>query len=246
MEQIYRLEQIHKHFGDNHVLRGIDLDIRRGENLVILGGSGSGKSVMLKLLVGLLTADKGKIYFDGNDITQLPEKGYYPIRTRVSYLFQGGALFDSMNVYQNLAYPLKAHTDMSSQDILAQVKDALKKVGLEEIEHLFPGSLSGGMMKRVALARAIINQPELILYDEPTTGLDPLTTHTINELIRKMQKDLQISSVIVTHDMPTVYRCADRLAFLDEGCMVFIGTIEQARQSTHPKLRAYFQGDDRV
>ena len=198
---------------------------------------------MLKLLIGLIQADSGQIIFEGQDITHLAERAYYPIRKRVSYLFQGGALFDSMNVYQNLAYPLKEHTDMSSPAILAKVQDALTKVGLKDIEHLSPSDLSGGMMKRVALARAIINEPELILYDEPTTGLDPITTHTINELIRKMQSDLNISSVIVTHDMPTVHRCADRLAFLDKGVIAFIGSLEEARLSTHPKLRAYFEGE---
>lgn len=244
--EIYRLKGVHKSFEDNHVLRGIDLGIRKGENLVVLGGSGSGKSVMLKLLIGLLQPEQGRIYYGDQDITNLPEADYYPIRRRVSYLFQGGALFDSMNVYQNLAYPLKAHTQLSSEEILGKVKNALAKVGLSDIEHLSPNDLSGGMMKRVALARAIIMEPELILYDEPTTGLDPITTNTINDLIRKMQRELDISSVIVTHDMPTVHRCADRLAFLDKGQFGFIGTLDEARQSPHEKLRAYFQGEVRV
>jgi len=239
---LYELENVHKSFEDNRVLCGIDLDIRQGETLVVVGGSGSGKSVLLKTLIGLHQVDQGRITFDGQDITHLSEKGYYPVRKRVSYLFQGGALFDSMNVFHNLAYPLRAHTQMTHAEIYPIVKRSLAMVELDNIEHLYPSDLSGGMMKRVALARAIINQPEIILYDEPTTGLDPLTTQTINKLIRKLQHELKITSVVVTHDMSTALFVGDRLAFLVDGELAFVGTLDQARMTRHPLLRAYLEG----
>jgi phospholipid/cholesterol/gamma-HCH transport system ATP-binding protein len=240
---LIELRDVYKSFGDKHVLRGITIDVQPGEMLVILGGSGTGKSVTLKLMVGLLRADRGEIIFDGKNITSLKEKEYYPVRKRASYLFQGGALFDSMTVFGNLAYPLKEHTKMSNREIMPLVRESLDRVELQDIEHLYPSDLSGGMMKRVALARAIINKPELVLYDEPTTGLDPLTTRTINRLIRKMQNDLKITSVVVTHDMSTARYVADRLAFLDEGQLAFLGTMEEAARSDHKLLRAYLEGD---
>lgn len=240
---LIELRNVSKSFGDKHVLRGIDIDVRQGETLVILGGSGTGKSVTLKLMVGLLRADKGQVLFDGQDITHYKEKQFYPVRRRASYLFQGGALFDSMTVFGNLAYPLREHTKMKDHEIMPMVRESLERVELEDVEHLFPSDLSGGMMKRVALARAIINKPEVVLYDEPTTGLDPLTTRTINRLIRKMQKDLAITSVVVTHDMSTARHVADRVAFLDQGQLVFLGTLEEAARSDHKLLCAYLEGD---
>jgi phospholipid/cholesterol/gamma-HCH transport system ATP-binding protein len=242
VEPYFQLRDIHKSFDDNQVLRGIDLEIMRGQNLVVLGGSGSGKSVLLKLLIGLHQADRGTLLFEGNDITHLSERAYYPIRKRVSYLFQGGALFDSMNVYENLAYPLLEHTSMRHRDILPEARRCLKLVELEKIEHLYPSDLSGGMMKRVALARAIINRPEIVLYDEPTTGLDPLTTQTINRLIRKLQAELDITSVVVTHDMSTAQHVADRLAFLERGQLAFVGTLDEAYVTDHSLLKAYLRG----
>ena len=242
MNRLYQLSGVTKSFGDKAVLHGIDLEIFRGETLVILGGSGTGKSVLLRMLIGLIEADGGTIRFEDRDVTHLSEKDYYPIRKRVSYLFQGGALFDSMNVYQNLAYPLLEHAAMKHEDILPKVRESLARVELEKIEHLYPSDLSGGMMKRVALARAIINEPEVILYDEPTTGLDPLTTRTINRLIRKLQGELEITSVVVTHDMSTASHVADRLAFLEKGRLAFTGTLARARESSHDLLRAYLEG----
>lgn len=240
----YQFENVSKSFGDKPVLKNMNLEVRQGENLVILGGSGSGKSVTLKLMIGLFCAGGGRISFEGRDITHLKEDGYYPIRKRVSYLFQGGALFDSMNVFQNLAYPLIEHQKMTPREILPLVRESLAMVELEKIEHLYPSDLSGGMMKRVALARAIINKPEIVLYDEPTTGLDPLTTRAINRLIRKLQKELAITSVVVTHDMSTTRHVADRLCFLDSGELAFTGTLAQAAQAEHPTLRAYLEGDN--
>ena len=238
----YQLREVTKSFGAKQVLNGVSLDIFKGETLVILGGSGSGKSVTLKILVGLLEADGGQVLFEDRDITHLREKEYYPIRKRVSYLFQGGALFDSMNIYQNLAYPLEEHRRLAPREILPMVRESLKMVELENIEHLYPSDLSGGMMKRVALARAIIDKPEIVLYDEPTTGLDPLTTRAINQLIRKLQRELSITSVVVTHDMSTTFHVADRLCFLDKGELAFSGTLDEASRTTHPVLRAYLSG----
>ena len=238
----YKLEQIHKSFGGKPVLLGIDLEVHQGETLVILGGSGSGKSVLLKTLIGLVRPDSGRMLFEDREITRMAERDYYPIRRRVSYLFQGGALFDSMNIYQNLAYPLLEHTKLKHAEILPMVRESLSHVELEKIEHLYPSDLSGGMMKRVALARAIINKPEIVLYDEPTTGLDPLTTRTINRLIRKLQADLQITSVVVTHDMSTTEYVADRLAFLESGRLAFTGTLAEAKTCEHPMLKAYLEG----
>ena len=239
---LFQLQDIKKSFGAKQVLRGVDLTVNTGETLVVLGGSGTGKSVLLRMLIGLIPADTGKILFEGKDITHLKEREYYPIRKRVSYLFQGGALFDSMNIYENLAYPLREHTEMSHEEILPIVRESLARVELEKVEHLFPSDLSGGMMKRAALARAIINKPEVILYDEPTTGLDPMTTQTINRLIRKLQDELEITSVVVTHDMSTTRHVADQLAFLENGRIAFRGTLEEAERSDHRMLNAYLTG----
>jgi phospholipid/cholesterol/gamma-HCH transport system ATP-binding protein len=244
MTAYYQLEQVFKSFGDKQVLRGVDLQIRKGETLAILGGSGSGKSVTLKMLIGLQQADQGRILFEGQDITNLREKDYFSIRKRVSYLFQGGALFDSMNVYQNLAYPLREHTKLSHREILPRVRESLRLVELNDIEALYPADLSGGMMKRVALARAVINQPEIVLYDEPTTGLDPLTTRAINRLIRKLQAELSITSVVVTHDMSTARYTADRLVFLDSGRVAFEGTVAEAEHGSSEALRAYLDREE--
>jgi len=242
MDTLYQLENVVKRFGAKEALRGVSLEARRGETLVVLGGSGAGKSVMLKMLIGLLQPSSGRVLFEGRDIGGLSEKQYYPIRKRVSYLFQGGALFDSMNVYENLAFPLREHTDMTHEQILPIVRESLRLVELEKIEHLYPSDLSGGMMKRVALARAVINKPEAVLYDEPTTGLDPLTTRAINRLIRKLQRELQITSIVVTHDMSTAAHTADRLVFLKDGQVAFAGSLDEARRADNPMLTAYFEG----
>lgn len=233
---------VHKTFGPNNVLKGINFQIEPGETLAILGGSGSGKSVILKTIIGLIPPDSGTILYKGRNITGLKEKAYFPIRMEVSYLFQGGALFDSMNVFENLAFPLRQHSRDTEQEIEQKVAMSLERVGLDRVQHLFPPDLSGGMMKRVALARAIINKPEVILYDEPTTGLDPLTSQTINELILKMQKDLNMTSLVVTHDMSTVFHVADKLAFLEEGVISFFGTLEQAQACPNKILCAYLKG----
>jgi phospholipid/cholesterol/gamma-HCH transport system ATP-binding protein len=232
---------ITKSFGNKEVLSGIDLSVKMGETLVILGGSGSGKSVLLKTTIGLIRPDSGKIVIDDADVTDLGEKEWLPIRKRLSYMFQWGALFDSMNVYDNIAFPLREQR-MEEDRIEQVIPEKLSILGLEGTEQMFPQDLSGGMKKRVALARSIICQPACILYDEPTSGLDPVTSDQINRLIRKMQEMLDVTSVVVTHDIHSMAYVADRIAFLYEGRIAFVGSLDDARKSGHPVLREYISG----
>lgn len=233
---------VKKSFGRNEVLQGVDLTINRGENLAILGGSGSGKSVLLKLTIGLLKADAGKILIEGSDVTAYREKDWMGIRRRISYMFQWGALFDSMNVFDNVAFPLRENRSCGEDEIERRVHEKLSLVDLEGQDEVFPADLSGGMRKRVALARSIVTEPDCILYDEPTSGLDPITAHTINQLIRRMQKVLGVTAVVVTHDIQSMFHVGDRVAFLYEGRMAFTGTPAEARKSDHPVLRGFIEG----
>ena len=232
-----------KAFGDKVVLRGVDLDVNRGETQVIMGSSGSGKSVMLSMLVGLLTPDEGEVIFDGEDVA-----GYRTIDEwrrvwlRTGFLFQGAALFDSMNVGENVGFPLRQHSKMSEEQITARVAEVLSWIELEGIEKKMPSELSGGMQKRVGLARAIVLEPEVVVYDEPTTGLDPLTSDTISELIRRLQRERQVTSIVVTHDVRCAFLVADRIAMLDEGRILVEGTLDEIRNSPQPKLRAFLYG----
>jgi len=210
------LSGVAKSFHGKQVLQDLSLSIRRGESLAILGASGSGKSVLLKLLVGLLKPDAGSILFEGRDLVPLSEEALYPVRARMSMLFQGGALFDSLTVGENVAYPLRVRAALGEADILARVRERLALVGLAGTEALLPAELSGGMRKRVALARAIAGDPELILYDEPTTGLDPLGVRRIDHLMRSLQRRLAITSVIVTHDLASACLVSDRIAMLGD------------------------------
>jgi len=237
-----RFDDVHKAFGDKQVLQGITFDIRRGETMVVLGGSGSGKSVLIRHIIGLHRPDRGHVVVDGEDIVDYDEDRLFAVRKKIAMLFQGGALFDSMNVLENLAYGLREHTDLPDITIRARVRDKLALVGLEDIEEQMPAELSGGMKKRVALARSIAMDPQCILYDEPTTGLDPVTANTINELIRSMQARLQVTSVVVTHDIASAFFVGDRIAYLYEGRMHFVGTIEEARASREPQLRYFLSG----
>jgi len=233
-------EKLYKGFGENKVLRGVSLAVRRGETLVILGGSGSGKSVLLKHTIGLMVPDRGRVIVDGMDLTGLSEEDLMPVRKKVGMLFQGGALFDSMDVFENVAYALREHTDLPEEAIVARVRSKLGLVELDEsVEIRMPSDLSGGMRKRVALARAIALEPEGILYDEPTTGLDPITARAINALIRNLQRTLKVTSVVVTHDIASAFMVGDRIAFLFEGEMSFVGTVAEARTSPDPRLRAF-------
>ena len=237
-----RYSGVEKSFGDKPVLRGVDLAIGRGETVVVLGGSGTGKSVLIKHTIGLHSPDAGEVYVDGVEITGFGEDKLIETRKKVGMLFQAGALFDSMTVEDNVAYALREHTDQSEEQNCARVREVLALVELEDVEQLMPSSLSGGMRKRVALARAIALAPRAILYDEPTTGLDPITANAINRLIRNLQNKLGVTSNVVTHDIHSAFTVGDRNAFNHEGRILFDGTVEQARKTTEPMLKNFLEG----
>jgi phospholipid/cholesterol/gamma-HCH transport system ATP-binding protein len=241
-EAYVRFTDVHKAFGDKKVLQGISFDIHPGETMVVLGGSGSGKSVLIRHIIGLHKPDSGRVEVDGDDVSDYDERRLTPVRKKVAMLFQAGALFDSMNVFDNVSYGLREHTDMSNEEIGAIVRTKLSLVGLEDVEDLMPSELSGGMKKRVALARSIAMDPECILYDEPTTGLDPVTASAINDLIRDLQARLKVTSVVVTHDIDSAFFVGDRISYLFEGRMYFVGTVDEARASTEPRLRHFLSG----
>jgi phospholipid/cholesterol/gamma-HCH transport system ATP-binding protein len=232
---------VNKAYGNKQVLRGADLKVYRGEVLVILGGSGSGKSVTLRHMLGLEAPDSGRVIVEDEDITDHPEEELYRVRKKFGMLFQSGALFDSMTVFENVAFPLREHTEMSEDEIGRAVKEKLGLVNLPNTEQLMPVDLSGGMRKRVGLARSIVLDPKMILYDEPTTGLDPITAQKINELIIDLQSKLNVTSVVVTHDIQSAFSVGDRIAFLNKGVFEWVGTMEEARSSEHPVLREFLK-----
>jgi len=239
MSTAIRCQGVTKTFRDKAVLRGIDLDVTSGETLVLLGGSGSGKSVLLKHLNGLLRPDEGSVEVQGTRLETLDEDALVPVRRQVSMLFQQGALFDSLSVGENVAFPLREHRMLPPDKIPARVAEALAMVGLEKSEQLMPSELSGGMRKRAALARALVLEPRVLLYDEPTTGLDPVVAAKINHLIRDLQRQLGLTSVVVTHDLASAFYVADRLAFLYEGRIRFVGTPAEARATTDAPLHEF-------
>ena len=233
--------EIHKAYGVKQVLKGASLKVQRGEVLVILGGSGTGKSVTLRHMLGLEAPDAGRVLVEEEDITDLPEEELYRVRMKFGMLFQSGALFDSMTVFENVAFPLREHTDMSDDEISRNVREKLELVNLPNTEHLMPVDLSGGMRKRVGLARSIVLNPKMILYDEPTTGLDPITSQKINEMIIDLQSKLNVTSVVVTHDIQSAFSVGDRIAFLNKGVFEWVGPIEAARDTDHPLLRDFLK-----
>jgi phospholipid/cholesterol/gamma-HCH transport system ATP-binding protein len=237
-----RYADVHKSFSGGPVLKGVDLEIARGESVVILGGSGSGKSVLLRHTIVLHRPDRGEVWEDGVVVSGLEEEELLETRKKVGMLFQAGALFDSMSVYENVAFPLHEHTGWEEERVVARVSEVLGLVELEDVEEKMPSDLSGGMRKRVALARAIALAPQAVLYDEPTTGLDPLTANAINRLIRGLQKRLGITSIVVTHDIQSAFQVADRIAFLYEGKICFTGSVKEAQESQEPLLREFLQG----
>src|ERR1043166_7880666 len=232
---------VHKAYGVKQVLRGADLKVYRGEVLVILGGSGTGKSVTLRHMLGLEAPDSGRVIVEDEDITDHPEEELYRVRKKFGMLFQSGALFDSMNVFENVAFPLREHTEMTEQEIDRAVREKLELVNLPNTAHLMPVDLSGGMRKRVGLARSIVLEPKMILYDEPTTGLDPITSQKINEMIIDLQAKLNVTSVVVTHDIQSAFSVGDRIAFLNRGVFEWVGSIDAARDADHPMLREFFR-----
>jgi phospholipid/cholesterol/gamma-HCH transport system ATP-binding protein len=236
---VIEIRDLHKRFGPLTVLDGIDLDIRKGECIVVLGRSGTGKSVLLKHIIGLLKPDRGTVAVDGQEVTQLKYDDLAELRKKFGMLFQGAALFDSMTVGENVGLALHEHTKKTAAEIAAIVAEKLEMVGLAGVEAKKPSDLSGGMRKRVGLARAIAMEPQYILYDEPTTGLDPVTAQQINELIREMQQRLRVTSVVVTHDLASAYFVGDRLTLLHDGKIYFDGTPEEIQKSEDPVVRQF-------
>lgn len=236
------LRDIHKSFKDHHVLRGVNLKVEKGESLVVIGGSGSGKSVLLKHIIGLLPPDKGEVIIDSTDISHIDEDHLNELRKKFGMLFQSSALFDSMKIWENVGFGLKRHTRIPDSEIKEIAVQKLKMVGLYNIEEEMPSSLSGGMRKRVGLARAIAMEPEILLYDEPTTGLDPITEDVINDLIIKMREELDVTSVTISHNMKSAYKIADTIAMLYNGVIIFRGTPEEIQSTSDPYVRQFIEG----
>lgn len=236
------LHGLRKSFGSKLVLRGLSFEVAGGETFTLLGGSGSGKSVCLRHIIGLLEPDAGAVEVLGQPLAELDERGHVELRKRCGMVFQGAALFDSLTVYENVAYPIREHREWPEERIGARVRECLAAVGLPGIEGVLPGELSGGMRKRVGVARAIALEPELILYDEPTTGLDPANAKRVGELIRALQQQLRVTSVVVTHDLELCFTVSDRIALLKGGDIAVVETVEAFRDSEHPEVRAYFEG----
>lgn len=236
------VSDLRKSMGTQEVLRGVDLEIKRGECVVILGQSGEGKSVLLKHLIGLIAPDSGSIRIDGEEIVGLSERRLNPVRRKLGVLFQDGALFDSMTVAENVAFPLRERGIRDLDTLLAKVRAALEVVGLEAHMEKMPINISGGMRKRVALARAIVTRPECIFYDEPTSGLDPIVADSIDHLIRRLQRKFDITSVVVTHDMKSMFHIADRVAYLRGGRIYFYGTPDEIRASSDLQIQNFLEG----
>jgi phospholipid/cholesterol/gamma-HCH transport system ATP-binding protein len=236
------IKEITKTFGIHKVLDNLSLTINTGETKVIIGRSGCGKSVLLKHIVGILKPEKGAVFINGRNVTQLNDRQIKPILMKIGMVFQGGALFDSLTVAENVGFGLTEHFKLSTREVLMRVEESLSMVELSGIGNLIPSELSGGMKKRVALARALCIKPEIILYDEPTTGVDPITADAINELIRSLHDKLKVTSVVVTHDMKSAYRVADRVAMLYNGRIIAEGTSEEIQKTDHPVVHQFING----
>ncbi|HMA76937.1 MAG TPA: ABC transporter ATP-binding protein [Candidatus Krumholzibacteriaceae bacterium] len=240
---VIRIVNISKTFEGQRVLTGLDLDVLRGETVVVIGRSGCGKSVLLRNIAGLMKPDSGEIYFENEDITKFNTRKLFKMRMHFGMLFQGSALFDSMTVGENVALALVKHTGLDIDRINRIVTEKLDLVGLADVTEKYPSELSGGMKKRVALARAVVMDPEVVLYDEPTTGLDPVMSGVINRLIVNLQKELEITSIIVTHDIKSAYIVGDRIAMLHDGKIVYEGTPRQVENSDNPLVKGFVEGN---
>ena len=240
---LIELRHVSKRFGSLVVLKDVVLNIEKGQSLVVIGASGTGKSVLLKHIVGLLKPDLGEVWFDGHRLDSLPERKLMHVRQRFGFLFQMGALFDSMTVADNVAFPLVEHTHKNPAEIRQLVHEKLEMVGLPDVGEKMPMELSGGQRKRVALDRAIALGPDIILYDEPSTWLDPIRADVINELIVKLQSELKVTSIVVTHDMQSAFKVGDRIVMLHEGQIRFDGTPDEVQQSDDPIIRRFITGD---
>jgi len=236
------IKAVKKRLGEKKVLDGTNLHIDKGVTCVIIGRSGCGKSVLLKHIVGILKADEGEVLVDGKDVGKLDEKGLISLRMQLGLVFQGGALFDSLTVAENVGFGLIEHDNISPRELLERTEEALCMVGLCGIGNLMPSELSGGMKKRVSLARALCIKPKIILYDEPTTGVDPITADSINDLIRSLHDQLKVTSIVVTHDMTSAYKVADRIAMLYQGKIIFEGTPKEVQDSQHPVVHQFVNG----
>jgi phospholipid/cholesterol/gamma-HCH transport system ATP-binding protein len=244
-----RIRDLHKSFGAQEVLRGLDLDIERGKINIIIGGSGAGKSVLMKHLMGLIRPDSGHIYVDGVDIVALDERPLQELRRKFGMVFQNAALFDSMTVMENVAFPLNERYRLPRAEVMERVRELLRKLdlaGVTGIEEKFPAELSGGMRKRVGLARALIDRPEILLYDEPTTGLDPIATKNVDQMIRRTADDFGVTSAVISHDMASTFRIADRIAMLWAGKIIASGTPQELLANPHPTLREFVETSDTV
>lgn len=239
---IIELKDIYKAFGPKKVCEGINLKVYKGEILALIGGSGSGKTVILRHMIGLIKPDTGKVSFKDKDITGYTEDEFIDIRKQIAYLFQNGALFDSLSVYENIAYPLREHAELSEKEIENRVQEELDNLGIGGTGNLFPSDLSGGMQRRVGFARAIILKPEVILFDEPTTGLDPFNTHNVVESIRNLNKTRGVTCIVVTHDMVSMSKLADRIAMLHHGKIRTIGPADEVRASEDPIVQSFITG----
>ncbi len=239
-----RVRGLHKSFPPQHVLRGVDLDIERGRTNIIIGGSGQGKSVLMKHLMGLLKPDAGQIWVDGVDVVPFKDQEMGKLRRKYGMVFQYAALFDSMNVVENIAFPLLERYNLPKSEVMERVRDLLKRLDLENvggIEQKFPPELSGGQRKRVGLARALIDRPEILLYDEPTTGLDPVATKNVDEMIRRTADEFGVTSVVISHDMASTFRIGDRISMLAGGKIIVSGTPEEVLRSQLPPLREFVE-----
>jgi len=239
---LIEIKNVFKNFGEHRVLDGLSLNIATGTTCVIIGRSGCGKSVLLKHIVGILKPDKGDVFVEGKDMVRLAEKELNALRLKIALVFQGGALFDSMTVGENVGFGLIEHSNVGRKELLERIEESLCLVGLCGIANLMPSELSGGMKKRVALARAICVKPEIILYDEPTTGVDPITADSINELIRNLHDKLKVTSIVVTHDMKSAYKVADRIAMMYQGKIIAEGTSSEIENSQHPVVHQFVNG----
>jgi phospholipid/cholesterol/gamma-HCH transport system ATP-binding protein len=240
---VIRVQGLHKRFGAQPVLRGVELDIATGEIMVIIGRSGGGKSVLLKHLIGLLRPDTGTVAVDGTEITRLRGRELDRVRERYGVVFQGGALFDSMSVADNVAFPLRERSRLGAAEIKSRVDEKLDQVGLSGMGHKNPAEISGGMRKRVAIARALVTEPEIVFFDEPTTGLDPILVNTIHHLILELHRKFRFTAVMVSHEIPEIFEIADRVAMLHEGVIVEVGPPEAVRASANPIVQQFIRGD---
>jgi phospholipid/cholesterol/gamma-HCH transport system ATP-binding protein len=241
-EPFIQFKNVYKKFGENQVLNGADLSLYKGEITTIIGKSGVGKSVLLKHIIGLIEQDSGSILFEGRPVSEMKKAERKTLKRKCSYMFQGTALFDSLTVYENIALPLKETTSLSDKEINRRVRDKMDQLDLHEVDDKYPSQLSGGMKKRVALARALVTDPEIVLFDEPTTGLDPIRKKAVHDMISDYQQKFGFTGVVVSHDIPDIFHISQRVAMLDEGRILFEGSPAELAQASDPAVKEFIQG----